>query len=89
MDRINTGSDGGQLAQRRGSALGNGRRSGGRRSQKAGRGRPERAPAAGDVPFSVKVSRRVNYARSKLFARLGLYGDEQLAPLGMFIDVYV
>lgn len=84
MDRINISNDRGQLARRPGAAFGRG----GRRSQKAGHGRKEKAAIARDVPFSVKVSRRVNYARSKLFARLGLYGDEQLAPLGMFIDFY-
>lgn len=88
MDRINITNDRTQLARRRNASLADGRPSGGRPSRKAGAGRKEKTPVARDVPFSVKVSRRVNYARSKLFTRMGLYTAEQLAPLGMFIDFY-
>lgn len=89
MDRVNISNDRTQLARRRNASLADPRPSGGRRSRKASAGRKEKAPVARDVPFSVKVSRRINYARSKLFTRMGLYTEEQLAPLGMFIDIYV
>ena len=41
-----------------------------------------------DPSFSVKVSRRVNYARRQLFSKLGLYTQEELAPLGLFFDCF-
>ena len=43
----------------------------------------------GKTTLAVKVSRKLYRAKAGLFRRLGLYGEFEGFPLGLFIDVLV
>ena len=54
---------------------------------KTRRKRAKRAPV--DTPFAVKVKRRWQSAKVKLYSKLNSYGEYEQFPLGMYVDVYI
>jgi hypothetical protein len=51
--------------------------------------RRRRSTHKSDEPFTVRVKRRFNSAKVKLVRKLGLYSEQHLFQLGLYVDVLV